>query len=135
MHTHYSVLELQDEYWKVMEEITPVLSTLKCATTVMSTEQNVSISNVYPVTFSLLQKHLMREEAESTRVSEFKSQVRASLGERMKLLLEMETERLRAREIRYAQMRMPRRTRCICCSEITTSLLKKLGQQMKWIAT
>ncbi|KAJ8339584.1 hypothetical protein SKAU_G00363700 [Synaphobranchus kaupii] len=79
------VLELKDEYWQLMEDMAPVLAALKCATTVMSAETEVSISNTYPITFSLIDTHLMREEGDSSKVAEFKSKVRTSLGERIKV--------------------------------------------------
>ena len=76
-------LEIKDEYWQIMAEILPVLETLKCATTIMSTEKEVSISNIYPITYSLLQTHLLRAEYDGQRVTEFKAKVRRSLSERM----------------------------------------------------
>ncbi|KAK0139092.1 hypothetical protein N1851_024374 [Merluccius polli] len=51
------VLELKDEYWQLMEDVAPVLGALKCATTIMSAEKEVSISNTYPITFSLINSH------------------------------------------------------------------------------
>lgn len=78
-------LELRDDYWQLMEDIAPVLGALKCATTVMSTETEVSISNTYPITFGLLNKHLVAVDGDSPKVSEFKYKVRHSLGERMKV--------------------------------------------------
>ncbi|KAK0154196.1 Zinc finger BED domain-containing protein 1 [Merluccius polli] len=39
------ILELKDEYWQLMEETQHVLRALKCATTVISAEKDVSISN------------------------------------------------------------------------------------------
>ncbi|TKS75221.1 hypothetical protein D9C73_009305 [Collichthys lucidus] len=44
------ILELKEEYWQLMEDTQdtqPVLSALKCATTVMSAEKDVTISNTY----------------------------------------------------------------------------------------
>ncbi|XP_077086297.1 E3 SUMO-protein ligase ZBED1-like [Siphateles boraxobius] len=78
-------LEIRDEHWQIMEEIAPVLETLKCATTIMSSEKNVSISNIYPITFSLLNTHLMRAEDDGHRVTEFKAKVRQSLSGRMQV--------------------------------------------------
>ncbi|KAJ8358743.1 hypothetical protein SKAU_G00152680 [Synaphobranchus kaupii] len=78
-------LELRDKYWQLMEDVAPVLAALKCATTVMSAETEVSIPNTYPITFSLINTHLMRVEGDSSKVAEFKSKVRPSLGERMKV--------------------------------------------------
>lgn len=79
-------LKMRDEYWQIMVEIAPVLETLKCATTIMSTEKNVSISNIYPITFSLLNTHLMRAEDDGHRVTEFRAKVRQSLSGRMKVV-------------------------------------------------
>lgn len=39
------VLELKDEYWQLLEDMVPVLGALKCATTIMSAEREVSTSN------------------------------------------------------------------------------------------
>ncbi|XP_077095365.1 E3 SUMO-protein ligase ZBED1-like [Siphateles boraxobius] len=78
-------LEIRDKHWQIMEEIAPVLETLKCATTIMSSEKNVSISNIYPITFSLLNTHLMRAEDDGHRVTEFKAKVRQSLSGRMQV--------------------------------------------------
>ncbi|KAJ8332530.1 hypothetical protein SKAU_G00423190 [Synaphobranchus kaupii] len=63
-----------------MEDVAPVLAALKCATTVMSAETEVSIPNTYPITFSLINTHLMRVEGDSSKVAEFKSKVRTSLA-------------------------------------------------------
>ena len=87
------VLELSDEYWRVMKDMLPVLTKLKCATTVMSSENNVSISNTYPITFSLLEKHLVPEvrrpgaPREPNRVLEFKEKVRTSLARRLQVYI------------------------------------------------
>ncbi|XP_059367736.1 E3 SUMO-protein ligase ZBED1-like [Carassius carassius] len=79
------ILELKDEYWQLMEDTQPVLSALKCATTVMSAEKDVSISNTYPVTFGLINIHLMRNEGDGPRLIEFKTKVRSSLIQRMNI--------------------------------------------------
>ncbi|XP_064414915.1 E3 SUMO-protein ligase ZBED1-like [Latimeria chalumnae] len=78
-------LQLQDEQWQLSEDILPLLSTLKCATTAMSAEQSVSISNIYPICNSLLQTHLRSEApSENGKVANFKAAVRRSLELRMK---------------------------------------------------
>ena len=77
------ILELKDEHWRLMEEMQPVLRALKCATTVMSAEKDVSISNTYPITFGLINAHLMRKEGDGPKVIEFKTKVRSSLSTRM----------------------------------------------------
>ncbi|KAJ8418875.1 hypothetical protein AAFF_G00003740 [Aldrovandia affinis] len=71
-----TITKLQDARTLIMEEIAPVLAMLKCAMTVMSTETQVSISNIYPIIFSLLKTHLQRSEDDSRQVGEFKSKVR-----------------------------------------------------------
>ncbi|KYO28673.1 hypothetical protein Y1Q_0000834 [Alligator mississippiensis] len=77
--------ELQDEQWQLIEDILPILSTLKCATTAMSAEHSASISNIYPICNSLLNTHLKTETAvESGKIADFKSAVRCSLEHRMK---------------------------------------------------
>ena len=73
------ILELKDEYWQMMEDIQPVLSAFKCATTVMYAEKDICISNTYPVTFSLINIHLMLSEEDGPRLIEFKVKVRSSL--------------------------------------------------------
>ncbi|KAJ8353267.1 hypothetical protein SKAU_G00208340 [Synaphobranchus kaupii] len=54
------ILELKDEYWALMEDTAPVLAALNCATTVMSAESEVSISNTYPITFGLINSNHMQ---------------------------------------------------------------------------
>ncbi len=81
----FQVLELKDEYWQLMEDVAPVLGALKCATTIMSANKEVSISNTYPITFSLISSHLLRKDGDGSQVVEFKSEVWASLDERMKV--------------------------------------------------
>lgn len=74
--TDARTLELRDDYWQLMEDMAPVLGALKCATTVMSTESEVSnISNTYPITFSLINDHLNVVNGDSHKVAEFKSKV------------------------------------------------------------
>lgn len=83
--TDARTLELRDEYWQLMEDVAPVLKALKCATTVMSTETEVSISNTHPIAFSMIHKHLKVVKGDCSKVAEFKSKVRTLLGERMKV--------------------------------------------------
>lgn len=76
-------LELTDECWQTIEGMLPVLRSLKCATTALCSETHVSISLVYPVTNSLLSRHLNVLPGDSPRVAEFKRAVAASLAKRM----------------------------------------------------
>ncbi len=72
-------LDLKVEHWETVEELTPVLKSLKCATTTMCSETHVSSSMVYPITHSLITRHLNTQRSESPRVSEFKNAVAESL--------------------------------------------------------
>ncbi|KAI7790334.1 putative zinc finger BED domain-containing protein 1-like [Triplophysa rosa] len=76
-------LDLKDEHWEIVEELAPVLKSLKCATTAMCSETHVSISMVYPITHSLIARHPNTQRGESTRVSELKNAVAESLKRRI----------------------------------------------------
>lgn len=76
-------LEMRDEHWHIMAEIAAVLETLKGATTVTSAEKYMSISNIYPIIFSLRNTHLMRAEEDDFRGAELKAKVRQCLSVRM----------------------------------------------------
>uniref|UniRef100_A0AAV2KKN9 Uncharacterized protein n=1 Tax=Knipowitschia caucasica TaxID=637954 RepID=A0AAV2KKN9_KNICA len=79
------VLEIRDEYWAIIADLKPVLEKLKCATTIMSSEKTVSISHIYPITFSIIKKHTIKTTCDRPRVAEFKATVRQSLSERMEV--------------------------------------------------
>ncbi|KAI4820821.1 hypothetical protein KUCAC02_028788 [Chaenocephalus aceratus] len=79
------MLEIEDDCWQIIENFTPVLATLKWATTVISTETEVSISNIYPITFSLIQTHLVPKENDVEQVSEFKLKVQKLLQNHMEV--------------------------------------------------
>lgn len=66
-------LELTDGNWQIIEELLPVLQTLKCATTALSGESDVSISMVYPIITTLLSKHLRCVPGECHKVMRFKT--------------------------------------------------------------
>ncbi|KAF7651425.1 hypothetical protein LDENG_00111270 [Lucifuga dentata] len=78
-------LELEDDHWQIIVNFTPVLATLKWVTTVVSAETEVSISNIYPIAFSLIQSHLVPKESDIKQVSEFKSKVQQSLRNQMQV--------------------------------------------------
>ena len=65
--------DLTDDGWNVMEELLPVLRSLKCATTALCGKSEVSSSIIYPVTATLLSKHLRASPAESAKVLQFKN--------------------------------------------------------------
>ena len=52
-----------------MEELIPVLKSLKMAKTVLCGESDVSFSLVYPVTTTLLSKHLLQSAGEPHKVT------------------------------------------------------------------
>uniref|UniRef100_H3AQ33 BED-type domain-containing protein n=1 Tax=Latimeria chalumnae TaxID=7897 RepID=H3AQ33_LATCH len=76
-------LELTDDNWQIIIELLPVLRSLKCATTALRGESEVSISMVYPITATLLSKHLKPVPEESNKVTEFKTAVSESLRWRL----------------------------------------------------
>lgn len=78
-------LEMEDECWQTMESFTPVLSTLRWAAAVISADAEVSISNVYPITFSLIQTHLVPKDSDVEQVAEFKCRVQAMLSRNMEV--------------------------------------------------
>uniref|UniRef100_A0AAV2K9B2 HAT C-terminal dimerisation domain-containing protein n=1 Tax=Knipowitschia caucasica TaxID=637954 RepID=A0AAV2K9B2_KNICA len=51
----------------------------------MSSEKTVSISHIYPITFSIIKKHTINTTCDRPRVAEFKATVRQSLSERMEV--------------------------------------------------
>uniref|UniRef100_H3A8P7 HAT C-terminal dimerisation domain-containing protein n=1 Tax=Latimeria chalumnae TaxID=7897 RepID=H3A8P7_LATCH len=67
-------LELTDDNWQIIEELLPVLRSLKCATTALCDESEVSISMVCTQA-----KHLKLVPEESNKVTEFKTAVSESL--------------------------------------------------------
>ncbi|XP_028312500.1 zinc finger BED domain-containing protein 1-like [Gouania willdenowi] len=97
-------LEIEDNCWQVIENFTPVLATLKWATTVISAEAEVSISNIYPITFSLIQTHLVPKENDVEQVSEFKIKVQKALGN----LMEVDSADLASKPALIASMLDPR---------------------------
>lgn len=76
-------LALQHDQWQVIEEILPVLQALKCATTALSADMYVSVSNVFPVMHALITNHLQSSEDDSATVDLFKEEVRRSLTQRL----------------------------------------------------
>ncbi|KAJ8375608.1 hypothetical protein SKAU_G00061880 [Synaphobranchus kaupii] len=75
-------LELTDDNWQTIENILPVLNSLKTATTALCGEAYVPVSMVYPVTISLLNRHLKPGD-DSNKVADFKKTVATSLRRRM----------------------------------------------------
>ncbi|XP_026104434.1 zinc finger BED domain-containing protein 4-like [Carassius auratus] len=76
-------LELIDDHWQTIEDLLPVLQSLKTASEALGGENYVSVSMVYPLVQSLLCRHLQTCHGESQKVTEFKSIVAASLKQRI----------------------------------------------------
>jgi len=76
-------LALPDSHWRLIEDMIPVLKALKCATTVLSADINVTSSVIYPVVHGLQSKHLNSCDDDCPTVSEFKAAVSSSLNRRM----------------------------------------------------
>uniref|UniRef100_H2ZT93 HAT C-terminal dimerisation domain-containing protein n=1 Tax=Latimeria chalumnae TaxID=7897 RepID=H2ZT93_LATCH len=76
-------LEPMDDNWQIIEELLPVLHSLNCATAALCGESEVSISMMYPVTATLLSKHLKPVPEESNRVQNSSIRIfKAALGSR-----------------------------------------------------
>ncbi|XP_072244204.1 E3 SUMO-protein ligase ZBED1-like [Leuresthes tenuis] len=97
-------LEIEDDCWQIIQNFTPVLATLKWATTVISAETEVSISNIYPITFSLIQTHLVPKENDVEQVSDFKLKVQKSL----RIQMEVNSSELASKPALIASMLDPR---------------------------
>uniref|UniRef100_H3B7L0 HAT C-terminal dimerisation domain-containing protein n=1 Tax=Latimeria chalumnae TaxID=7897 RepID=H3B7L0_LATCH len=78
-----SFTKLAERMIIIIEELLPVLCSLKCATTALCGESEVPISMVYPVTATLLSKHLKPVPEESNKVTEFKTAVSETLRRRL----------------------------------------------------
>ncbi|CAM4721270.1 unnamed protein product [Leuciscus chuanchicus] len=68
-----------------IEEILPVLHSLKIASEALGGENYVSVSMVYPLVQSLLSRHLQMSGGESQKVNEFKNTAAASLKQRINI--------------------------------------------------
>ncbi|GAA6082515.1 zinc finger BED domain-containing protein 1-like, partial [Tachysurus ichikawai] len=66
-------LELIDDHWQTIEEMLPVLQSLKTASEALGGENYVSVSMVYPLVQSLLCRHLQICHGESQKVTEFRN--------------------------------------------------------------
>ncbi|XP_052786338.1 E3 SUMO-protein ligase ZBED1-like [Mya arenaria] len=77
-------LSLKDGEWTVVSELSDVLSHLTVTTSYMSTEKNVSCSEVYPIVTSLLDNTLRACEADSHVVKEVKGVIAADLRRRFR---------------------------------------------------
>ena len=78
-HRH---LDLKDDQWELLSQLVTVLKPLQMATTVFSSDINVSCSIVYPVINGLLTNHLVVAEDDVSAVATFKKVVAEELKRR-----------------------------------------------------
>lgn len=78
-------LELKDSYWKVIEDLTPVLQPLKVATTQVSNDLTVSLSSVVPILCALVTNHLKECPEDSDLVKKFKQIVMEEIKKRFNI--------------------------------------------------
>ncbi|CAM4672977.1 unnamed protein product [Leuciscus chuanchicus] len=86
------ILELKDAHWQLIEDVVPTLKALNRKpelprqSTVPVTVENPTFHAVtYPITFGLINAHLQSEGDAHRVLVEFKTKVRNSLSERMKV--------------------------------------------------
>ena len=78
-HQH---LDLKDNQWKLLSQLVTALKPLQMATTVFSSDLNVSCSIVYPVINGLLSNHLVVSQDDVSAVKTFKRVVAEALRQR-----------------------------------------------------
>lgn len=78
-------LDMRDEYWRLMEEMLPVLQPLQIVTALLSAEKTPSASLVYPMMFKLTTSDLAGKEDDSATVRDLKRDLRKALDERFLL--------------------------------------------------
>lgn len=88
--TDARLLDLKDEWWRVIQDMIKCLETLKISTEMLSADINVSVSHVVPILFSLINKHLKVYEDDSDITKQFKALVSDGLQSRYKHLLNIE---------------------------------------------
>ena len=81
----YQHLDLKEDQWVLLEQLTKVLEPLQMATTVFSYEVNTSSSIIYPVLHGLIRNHLKINDKDVPAVKHFKNQVSQDLTERFEI--------------------------------------------------
>ena len=77
--TEYKYLDLKEDQWELLIQIVTVFKPLQIATTVISSEQNVSCSVIYPVINGLVVNHLTVAKSDLPVVKRFKECVSCEL--------------------------------------------------------
>ena len=80
--TDHLRLDLKDEQWQLATDLLAILKALQIAMTALCEEQNISISLIYPVIYSLLKNHLKVNNDDSPKIKKFKQTVSADLKRR-----------------------------------------------------
>ena len=75
-------LELPDQVWKIMEDLSPVLKPLQVATTTISGTNFPTLSMVYPIVLGLLKNHLSVRDEDAPVLVKFKEAVTKDLSSR-----------------------------------------------------
>ena len=81
----YQHLDLKEDQWVLLEQLTKVLEPLQMATTVFSYEVNTSSSIIYQVLHGLIRNHLKINDKDVPAVKHFKNQVSQDLTERLEI--------------------------------------------------
>ena len=82
---HYQHLDLKEDQWVLLEQLSKVLEPLQMATTVFGYDVNTSSSIIYPVLHGLIRNHLKIDDKDVTAVKHFKKQVSKDLTERFQI--------------------------------------------------
>ena len=81
----YQHLDLKEDQWVLLQQLTKVLEPLQMATTVFGYEVNTSCSIIYPVLHGLIRNHLKINDKDVAAVKHFKKQVSEDLTERFEI--------------------------------------------------
>ena len=80
-----ATLDLKDEYWKVMEDITPILEPLVYATDLLGKESQPTGSGVYVLVHKLMTTGLKTLDGDSGTVKDMKKRITDGLKKRFKV--------------------------------------------------
>ncbi|XP_062618085.1 E3 SUMO-protein ligase ZBED1-like [Saccostrea cucullata] len=85
------ILDLSDGQWLILEGMITVLRPFYMATRVMCSEEYPTVSGVYPILYSLLNKHLISMDSDCVAVASFKRHVKSDLESRFSIGSEVES--------------------------------------------
>lgn len=75
-------LDLKAEMWTLMENLLPILKQLKIANTLFCSQNNVSISCVFPIIETLISRYLVVTDNDEQVIKQFKTDLKNMLEER-----------------------------------------------------